>query len=297
MPSEEMLLAIEKGSAFLAHHGIKGQKWGIRRYQNEDGSLTDAGRERYLKGMNSREKVDYLKSDEATRAAAERYMDQGLTFTEANEQVERDRKERNKKIIIAGAAVIGTALAVYGGYKLYKHLGNEADRARDFYRNIGENAAQQVDKNKDMLYKHWENSDIEQYKDTFRRQGEENAKAVTRGSVLRDKLGIQTKADKSKFWKQNDERQAIERVANRRADLNRSIENQRQQLAGLESKREGFTRNIDEARRGDVFKYDKEKMDNVFNEADASRRASVDRQIEVGRNILDDLLKQRRLLN
>lgn len=25
---------------FLAHHGIKGQKWGIRRFQNKDGSLT-----------------------------------------------------------------------------------------------------------------------------------------------------------------------------------------------------------------------------------------------------------------
>ena len=31
----------------LSHHGIKGQKWGQRRYQNEDGSLTDAGRQRY----------------------------------------------------------------------------------------------------------------------------------------------------------------------------------------------------------------------------------------------------------
>ena len=31
----------------LYHHGIKGQKWGERRFQNEDGSLTAAGRERY----------------------------------------------------------------------------------------------------------------------------------------------------------------------------------------------------------------------------------------------------------
>ena len=31
----------------LQHHGIKGQKWGVRRYQNKDGSLTADGRKRY----------------------------------------------------------------------------------------------------------------------------------------------------------------------------------------------------------------------------------------------------------
>ena len=31
----------------LAHHGILGQKWGVRRYQNEDGSLTSQGKKRY----------------------------------------------------------------------------------------------------------------------------------------------------------------------------------------------------------------------------------------------------------
>lgn len=31
----------------LAHHGVLGQKWGVRRYQNEDGSLTPAGEKKY----------------------------------------------------------------------------------------------------------------------------------------------------------------------------------------------------------------------------------------------------------
>ena len=38
---------------YLEHHGIQGQKWGVRRFQNEDGRLTTAGRARYDVG-NSR---------------------------------------------------------------------------------------------------------------------------------------------------------------------------------------------------------------------------------------------------
>ena len=40
-------------SIYLAHHGIKGQKWGVRRFQNPDGSLTNAGKKRYLDLENS----------------------------------------------------------------------------------------------------------------------------------------------------------------------------------------------------------------------------------------------------
>lgn len=65
----------------LYHHGIKGQKWGVRRYQNEDGSLTNAGKKRYGTQENFEKQypADKKKSDisainlgrEATRNAKE----------------------------------------------------------------------------------------------------------------------------------------------------------------------------------------------------------------------------------
>lgn len=37
---------MDDSTTYLAHHGIPGQKWGVRRYQNKDGSLTAEGRKR-----------------------------------------------------------------------------------------------------------------------------------------------------------------------------------------------------------------------------------------------------------
>lgn len=63
----EYVLITENGE--LTHWGIKGMKWGRRRYQNKDGSLTPAGKKRYAEeeaALKSREKV--IKNQERTKA-------------------------------------------------------------------------------------------------------------------------------------------------------------------------------------------------------------------------------------
>jgi hypothetical protein len=39
--------------SYIAHHGIIGMKWGVRRYQNKDGTLTNAGKARYSTDGNT----------------------------------------------------------------------------------------------------------------------------------------------------------------------------------------------------------------------------------------------------
>lgn len=43
----DYIITKSDGSEALYHSGIKGMRWGVRRYQNEDGSLTEEGIRRY----------------------------------------------------------------------------------------------------------------------------------------------------------------------------------------------------------------------------------------------------------
>ena len=77
----------------LYHHGIKGQKWGVRRFQNKNGSLTPAGKERY--------------------------SDDGI---EKRVETPEERKKRIARNVAMGAAAATAAIAAIGYMKYSKNL-------------------------------------------------------------------------------------------------------------------------------------------------------------------------------
>lgn len=75
------------------HWGVKGMKWGVRRYQNADGSLTDAGKKRYDRDVaaNKKKKDNKLSTD---------------ALQDSNRWVREDR-ERAKSVADAGNQMAG----------------------------------------------------------------------------------------------------------------------------------------------------------------------------------------------
>ena len=59
----------------LYHYGIKGQKWGVRRYQNPNGSLTPAGKERQNKTVASNKEATVVKGTRLYRVSANEKSD------------------------------------------------------------------------------------------------------------------------------------------------------------------------------------------------------------------------------
>lgn len=118
----------------LEHHGIKGQKWGVRRYQNEDGTRTAAGKKREQSRSNESAHDDYNKahSGKSVKDMSDAELRNHLNRLQMEKQYSQltnsDTSKGKKfvsdamKVATTVATVSTTALTIYNNYGKIKKI-------------------------------------------------------------------------------------------------------------------------------------------------------------------------------
>lgn len=120
----------------LYHHGIKGQKWGVRRYQNKDGSLTSAGKKRIAKKSKDDWSDDARTASEIRKKSLNQMTNSELRKLNERTQLEQNYHRLNPSsvskgiaFVTAAGAITGTVLNVYNNsdkvIKLGKTVGSK----------------------------------------------------------------------------------------------------------------------------------------------------------------------------
>ena len=98
---------------YLAHYGVKGQKWGQRNYQNADGTLTEEGKRRYFRLRPEsktwkKKDASKLSDDELNRRNAR--MQRESTYIQ---NLEAKKKNRHPKVKAAKDEVVSAAKKIF----------------------------------------------------------------------------------------------------------------------------------------------------------------------------------------
>ncbi len=102
--------AVAPYSAELYHHGVKGQKWGVRRFQNADGSLTAAGKKRAAR--DAKQGIERNKEGEWRRTKTKGgHLDRSINASK------KTRLANGKRLVEEGETV---------GSRLMKRVGTQA---------------------------------------------------------------------------------------------------------------------------------------------------------------------------
>ncbi len=135
----------------LYHSGIKGQKWGIRRYQNEDGTLTEEGRERYaLNSSGTKGAVVGAVAGVGVGVLSTFVKNRNRTFVSTGKALVDKTSGRSYKSVVAESVFKTAGLAFLGGYlgrKIARTKTKESIKQEKQLRSDLDNLQNDLDKN------------------------------------------------------------------------------------------------------------------------------------------------------